>query len=54
VIIVLHVIISILIAWEVEHGLKIVKKEQEMDEEHDRPDSSAEYSCPSIWAAGQR
>ena len=31
VIIVLHVIISLLIAWEVEHGLKTVKQEQEMD-----------------------
>ncbi len=30
-IIVLHVIISLLIAWEVEHGLKVVKEEQEMD-----------------------
>lgn len=32
-IIVLHVIISLLIAWEVEHGLKVVKEEQEMDRE---------------------
>jgi len=31
VIIVLHVIISLLINWEVEHGIKTVQQEQEMD-----------------------
>ena len=33
VIVILHVIISLLISWEVEHGIKIVKTEQEMDRE---------------------
>ena len=33
VIIILHIVISVLIAWEVEHGLKVVREEQELDRE---------------------
>ncbi len=32
-IIVLHIIISLLVAWEVEHGVKVVREEQELDRE---------------------
>lgn len=32
VIIVLHVIISVLISWEVHHSIKMVKEEEELDE----------------------
>jgi len=35
VIVLLHVIISVLIVWEVQQGLKTVKQEQEMDRECD-------------------
>ncbi len=35
VIVLLHVIISVLIIWEVQQGLKTVKQEQEMDRECD-------------------
>ena len=33
VIIILHIVISVLVAWEVEHGLKVVREEQELDRE---------------------
>ena len=33
VIIILHIVISVLVAWEVEHGLKVVREEHELDRE---------------------
>ena len=33
VIIILHIVISVLVAWEVEHGLKVVREELELDRE---------------------
>ncbi len=47
-IIVLHVIISLLIAWEVEHGLKVVKEEQEMDRECESGDCEEDNSTTKI------